>query len=720
MSISQVQKRRILEEITRIYYASGERPLPMDILGDASKYFSKYPLGLPVGVPEEYIVSDATSNVEKFNELMQNYAFDLEVLYEVCGDQVQDLMDLTTMLRTHLERLRARREKLIARVDDYLFTLYNTDGYYYSVSDTFTTLDLIDLNLTSTFIDTVSGTVSIPSISSLTKAVPISRIKGINVQLTANGANTAGITKSPVTSALDGLTNTAWHVEIESVQPTQEMVATLTLNLGTTEHPVKMSRVDFDPFGIQPVQVFMEIAPRLENGTVGTIKDFGTQIKTSAYNMTFVDQMVTADRLIVTMRKTEPDYTKDVNGVTKHVYIFGAKNITISEQVYDSQGVLITQPLFIEEDLVDDNVIDAVSLVAELDTPSGTDIQFYAATDNPNATRVDDFEWHAIEPLEAENLAQNSIVRFNGAESYTKYIRAEPATGELKLIPFDSTNSDLNKRNPSPSIFPGLDVYRVAEFSDTGFLTASLTLEEGVNTTRIMHLPLSASAIEGLDFWRDYITGVKAASTTYGRIDIGNEFFYGGDVGEAGRSVYIETMLETKDELPLILKKISKADTNSQRWDVKLYLNGVAVADLPVGTDNQTVPFKFQKGLNHIAIIANIPASTDSVPNPYLGSIDLMGDQDLHNFGTVKLATWQYVDPFKMQYNEVNSPYTFTIVNGEIISRRKPTTNFRLRYSKPTDNAPSGVRLRADLTRKSNVSQISPLLKSYRLRFLYS
>ena len=279
-----------------------------------------------------------------------------------------------------------------------------------------------------------------------------------------------------------------------------------------------------------------------------------------------------------------------------------------------------------------------------------------------------------------------------------------------------------------------VELYRVAELNDD-FVPASMVMEEGVNTTRILYNPIEYTAgtgdIEGesLSYWKDFVDGTSTSvSETYGRIDNSRKFFDGRDVAEDFVSVYVETNLEAIDDLELLFKSCKKADENSRAWAVKVYLNGVQVADMPVGEDEAVIPWKFNKGLNQIILLITIPEANNA--NPYItqGQIDLMAPNNLFDYGAVKLGTWTYADPFAVQYNEQGSPMTFTVYERniaggakrkEIVSRRAPKDNLRLKYTRPSGTAPSAVRLRADLSRKASNPNVSPKLDLYRLRFLY-
>lgn len=726
MSISQIQRHRVFGETTRTLFSSGERPRLVDIMREVSGYFHEYPAGKPLPALTKTMQKNLPSNVTAFNQMLSHVVTNLDVLYEATEEHQQDTLLLTTLLKTNLERLRARRKKLVTQIDDYLFSLYNTDGYYYSISDVFSDLNLTDLNLTSAFVDTYSGYVSLPTISHLTKRVEPKMYSGTAITASAPSSGDGVLTYntlSPFQGCVDGLTNTIWAIEVERDQP-EEIVVNIMVTLAESQSSVKVSKIEYDPYGITPVQMWIETESyRTDNLQTIQVEDFGNGVKKSQYKMTFVDQPRVVKSVNFWLRKTEPDYTVEKDNKTKYRYIFAAKDITMTEHVYDNQATFVSAALSLPEEIAGDNVIDAVSLVATDHTPTDTSISYFVASDIEGATDVSDFTWFPIDKIDNLNPKEESIFRFEGALKFSSTIRANPSDGDLLLKAFVSAGI-TEALNPNPNIIPGVDIYRLAVFSDE-VLTKSIILEEGVNTTKILHVdPESGVSDEEaleLSYWKDHIDGTKInADTVYGRIDIGNGFFSGGDVGEHNKRIYVETYIESLTDQETMLKRLVKADTNSRVWDVKVYLNGREVGMLPVGVDELVIPWKFQKGLNHIALVVIIPPSTGAFPSPQNGLINLFDDSNLQDFGIVKLGTWTYVDFFKMQYNENGDPRTFTIYDGEIISRRKPTDNFRLKYSKARSTAPDAIRLRADLKRTTNNQFVSPYVDLYRLRFIYT
>lgn len=726
MSIRQVQISEILEQVAESFFMDGINPRLDDILRYVSDYFSQYPAGLPLPIPQGAVAQDVKSDVDKFNQLLAHLITNVDVLYEASQSQLQQVLMLNTAMRSQLDRLKAKRKVLESKIDDYLLSAFNTDGYLYSISDSFADLSLTDLGYTTAFVDTVAGNLTIPSVSSFSKKINFDRVSLPNVLITPTSDFTTSLAfevKSPIQNAFDGLNNTAWIIEARTDSP-MSVSAVISMAVGTSLEPSTITRCDLTPFGVRPVQCLVQYAPANQLGTTQYI-NFSNKTMTSSEKMTYIADNVTAanndaERMQFLLTKKDYDYKTNDNGKVSYRYIFGFREIALLEQAYDTRGVYVSRPLSILENSADNlSIIDAVSVVVDQHVPFNTATKFYVAADNVDAESVTDFDWKEIVPV--GNTQEGTIAKFQGTLKLFKNIKRNPVnTTDVQLIPFDSSDLDLARRNPSTQTVAGVDIYRIASFSED-FIPATAVLEEGVNTTRILFAALDVKAItQGLSWWTDYVNGTKVATDTYGTVNSGHEFFYGGDVGESGKSVFIESFVEIDSDLPIMLKEFRKTDNNSQAWDVRVYLNGREVGYLPVGTNYLRIPWNFQRGRNHVIVLVNIPASSTALPSPYIGSLELMSDANLYDIGRVNLAVWDYVDFFKLQYNQINNANSFTIYNNEIISRKKPTDNFKLSYSKASAAPVQSVRFRADLTRTSDTDSVTPIVNSYRLRFAYA
>lgn len=717
-----------IQESSRRLFSSGEKPFAEEVIKDASNYFSKHRVGQPFSMGDFVISDKLTSDPELINLLALSTVINLSVLYQSALMQAQNVDNLKNVLFAANKKMTQRRNQLEDLIDGYLLGSFNADGYFYSVIEKFNSLTNVDLTLTSAFVDIPAKAATIPALASGTTRIGSQDVASVSVisylsTAPARSGDAAGAPSPeevpiPLKSNYDFITcmdtreDTSWNAGV-SLNEEESVMVKINIAFNESSAPVVVSRIEADLFGVTPTQMFVET---ISTGDP-TPKDFGDMVLTGTERLVFSDTGREIKGLTIFLRKDKADIVHDIGGKHKYDYIFGFKNLFITKSTYDVSAVLVSQPFSLPQEDYGDAFIDAVSLDADSTLPEGTSIEYFVATDDGSQNWLDDFGWKRIDPINLEN-PETSVVRFDGVTSGVKMIRSNPTSEDLQLIPINTTATAYIDMNPSPNIAPNGNVYRIALF-DEDVIPATLKLEEGVNTTRIRYTNYSNVAVaNGLDFWKDVID-LPTTKLAYGSVATGNGFFYGGDIGENGRSVYVETYLESKDIQSNIIKDFKKLDTNSLLWDVRVYLNGSEVARLEPGVEMKAIPWTFRKGLNHIALCVNIPNLTASGGVPYSGNLDIMVGDEIGSYGTIKLANWSYVDIFKLKYNEVGSPYTFSISNNEIVSRRKPTNNLRISYSKPTGLSPAGIRFRCNFMRSSNHQTVTPTLNSYKLRFSY-
>ncbi len=660
------------------------------------------------------------SDPEVMNDFMALMVTNLDTAFETAFNQIDQILTLHTVLRNHLERLRIKRNILNSQVEDAMLGNYNSDGYFYATSDHFASTVGVDFNYTTAFVDTQAGVLAIPSVSGKSRVLNPDAVSAMGYTFTGpDGKTYEPRLRGSLYDALDGLNNTAWVMEIWTNDP-GPITASIRLNISNALSEARISKIDVTPFGTEPMQLGIDTSYSIA-GTGQTVP-FSNQIQTSVDKMVFVADQPRMNTNTIRLQATKHTHDYEINDASTNtkVYVFGFRDLLISEQYFDPEARFVSTPFSVPSELGSEAVIDAVSMTAVDHVPAGTSLEYYIAENNPAATQLSHYDWHRVQPLTDSEVLPSQIVRFGGTSPKSVMIRSAPRNGEeIELIQFNTTNPDPTRLNPTPSYFPELDVYRVATFTEE-FLTATLALEEGVNTTRIYYTDLDQRGYsDTFNFWREQLDA-DDYEMTYGEIDTGHGFFYVADVGENGKSCYAETYVYADAESPVLLKECRKSDLNSRTWDVKIFLNGREIANLPVGTDKVTVPWKFKQGKNHIVMAANIPSVTSASYAPYIGSLDLMAGSQLDEYGTVKLDDWYYVDPYKFQYNLTNDAKAFTIYNEEIVSRKQPTNNFRLFYNQAEARAPDAIRVRVDLKRSDAFSYATPLIDQYRVRFAYT
>lgn len=725
-SIRNSQARAVLRDITHALYSRGVDPTLADVLSRLNRYFGQHPAGKPLPMNMDSVNRDYPSSHEDYNRLMRNLAMNLDILYETCLNQVDDVMLLNDAIHSRVQSLKHRQKRLEGRINDHLLVHQNAEGYFYTISDNFADLMLVDTTLTSARVDTESGSVTIPSLSDHSYKLEPQWIRNPNVRVEVDGKDHSYRTLSSFRGAVeDGMDNLMWAIEVE-LDELKEVIVTVDIPISARGEPAELTRVDIKPYGMSEVQCWLETY----DAAAGRYTNFGSRVKTDSLKMTFVDNPPPTGTLRMYLRKTKHDYIQRRADGIKYRYVFGAKSITMLHNVYERFARLVTHPLSIPEEAMGSLVIDAVSLDANVDVPNGGEVRFYVAADSPfdysdidyaGPRAVGELTWHEIAPMKA-NTHLDKLARFDGAATYTKLITDNPTNDQLQLIPLAPIGPEQD-RNPSQTIIEATDVYKIAEL-DTEPLVNSLFLLEGLNTTRIYSKSIDPGmSFKDLDitYWADVLRNRQDELTLdYGRIDQGNGFFYGGDVGAPGRDVYIETYLDAGRAYDTFMAELQKLDERSRTWEIKVFLNGRPLGTLGNQIHSMRLPWAFKEGLNHIVLIIRIPLEA-SVSMPFVGAISLMGDAPkLWDYGLVRLDKWSYVDEFTMRYNEYGQPKTFTIKDRMIISRRKPTTNFLLQYSINTGYGPEAIRLMAELSRAGNNPNITPSLNSYQLRFSYS
>lgn len=730
MSLRQLQTRSFLNFMVASYLSSGKKPTDTELNQALGYYFSQQPAGSPIALKPDLFRRKTKSDVDDLNDFLASVQMNLDLLFEQADEHLKENLLLTTALMTQMDALKTKRKKLSSKIDDILISAYNTDGFFSSISDNFFSNERVDFSFTSAFLDIDSGSITLPSNADQTRLLDIGTFNTPNVRVYDRKNNLVEIPytqESDFGAAIDGLTNTAWYIKIKRSSPSEGVLVVMEIDLGTVVDPIDITKISLTPHGIKPVQCSIEKIIS-EDEQKSSTEPFSYKIKTSADKMIFANE--TEDngitRLIFKMSKPTADYTEiNVDGSRSDVYIIGIKELMVLAEFYDLKAEFVSQPLLLSEFLSGDQTIDKVALTVDQSKPVNTDIDFFIAEDVPGAVNLPDFNWQEIRPINSSvgNSKDKTLIDFGGAEARSLTYRSRPISdSDLQLKPINSSTSDVQFQNPSQSMFEEFSVYRIGEFQEE-FLTKTIFLEEGINTTKILHTDKSDQNIDDtFEFWKAKLDNPNSYASSYGEIDSGNGFFYGADVGENDRSVYVETYVYSDIDLPVVLEDIVKSNPNSKLWDVKAFLNGREVANMPVGTDSVRAPLKINKGQNNFVLAINIPPSNLVSLAPYIGSIEF----NLAKYGTIKLGNLNYVDHYKFSDNgyrpadNISSNKWFTIHNNEIVTRSKITDNYKLNFHSSTGSGPQALRLRADLRRTSNNGKSTPILDSYRIKFSYS
>lgn len=716
MSIREVQIKNVYANLLKNQVLMGKILDLNRVRTQLNSFFAVQRPTQPLSLSPNAFEGITLSDPELINDFMAFAIANIDTLYESCLANIDSLMLVNSLLEDYLTRLKAKQKLVGSKIDDFLLVASDTGGFFFSSSNNFRTDNGIDFSMTTSVVDLEAGTLSIPQLRTGSSIYPLKGIGLSSVTISSiDGTTVEYEKKTPFTDAFDGLSNTAWWMQTTIKDPSP-LYAEFTFDLSGDFGDNEITRVELEPFGSEPVRMAISYSYEGEDGRLIS-SQFSHILKTSDTKMFFVVDEPKKHVRSITLHcwKNKSDY-KTINNYD--VFLFGFKNISFIKQLYSNHSTFVSNPISLDMEFTGTSKIDAVALEVNEHKPEETSIDYYVAADNPNATSISDFAWQRIYPV-GSFKKEREIIRFGGSVDRKFDARLRPRReSDIRVNPINRTHVDLSGRNPTPSYFPGMEVYRLFRFNET-FLDGTLTMEEGFNATKIYYTNLSTSSFrDGFDFWVNVLDDPKSYETAYGEIDSGQGFFYGGDVGANAKSVYVETYVFVDKEMPAQMHEIEKLDINSKTWNIKAFLNGSELASLPRGLDRLTVPWKFQRGRNHIGIIIDIPPSSAELASPYLGSLSLMNGAKLENYGTVKLHDWRYVDPYKFQFNYTEQAKVFTIYNDEIVTHTMPSANLRVNYKQGTNSSPEAVRVRVDMSRGFR-SNVTPSLDGYRVKFLY-
>lgn len=729
MKISDIQKRRFLDLIYKLYYSLGSAPSDNEVSALYGRYFSRYPAGESAPVPYADLSTNSVIDTEKLNKVMAFLLLNLDNVYEAYYDHVQDLYDTVSAYSKRIESIRSKRAEIEKRIDDQLFALQNTDGFYFSQTNAFNTLDLVDLNYTTAEIDTSVRKATIPKISSdIFDYVGniLNKTNNANVSIIFNGSQEKSESVD-FSNAFNGLSNSDWMYKFES---STVGLCTLKLVIPISSSIETVSLIEGKIKSVKPVDTGIIIVnPRDKTSSQSYVKSGSADFDRFSFHIT--PQVTSSIEIYFT--KSEPDYSIVSGTNSSYIYEFRIDELIISSPYYDANATIISAPISVPSNSDETLVIDAISISADDQVPSGSDIRYYIAQDNPNASNAYDFTWTSISPTNVRDPKNPVIVNFNGSSFVGATIATTQGTNILSTeslmyrIPRSTTYN-----NPIPNYFYTSDasqldfnVYRLAKFSQ-GIRPYNCYILENVDNNQ---LTVNITPEQSLDksVWQEILTGQRSDIffTTFSRTVGTTEQFFTAENIPFG-SIHLSTNIFCQNSLTvteLFLKSLQ-----AQYWDIKIYLNGIdltSTSQLAPGILSSNITWDLKKGKNDLVIIINKSKNdTNNVATAFNGTVALFKDRSILSLEGVNLFK-NYLSEVKIE--DLRSYYSnqdnvFSIINYEnnyeIVYRRteeiKEGSKIYYYYNRP--NTVSAIRIRADLFR-GNSFDSAPSINSYTVKF---
>jgi len=715
MNISDIQKKKFLDNVYRLLYSTGisetekvvRKPDEREVKRLFDEYFSQNRIGVPLGIDLNLLRNTPILDPDLMNILMSRSLLNLEVLYDSIDENTKKLMDTITVLNKKFYHLKDKRAALEAKVDNLLFSLSNTDGYFYSFSDSFANLDNVDLSLTSAFVDTENRKVTLPRLKSSVfefNAPGAINLQNVTYSTYFNGSVVQeGRSVPDVNNLFDGLTNT--HVTIEHSSDSAGACA-LVLNIPLNT-PFIVSKIDGRLSTSSAVAVVAEI---VESTNVNNVQ-FKRKQSNSDYDRFSFDFMPqTSGTIRLTLVKYEPDIIDLTQPNNRYKYIFTFKDLVVSGAFYDANATFVSSPLKIPAG--DNNkIIDAVSVECINQNYEAGEVNYFVAVNVAGATSVSDYNWIPISSLGTSNPSFDQIVSFEKSNKITRSLKQNPSENDIALYPI-STENNLSTLNPSSSIYNGISVYRIGKIEDSQNLYNPYILD-AINQISFKYTTYVPNLYLDKQRWSSIINRTLDNFQVFepGNIKITNSPSIPITLNLSGISGYLSTSILTQNATSFS-SRISRTG-NAVDWDMAVYVNGSLLTSMQSGQAYKDVTWQFVEGINEIVVTYDAEGSSS-------GSISLMNGISLSNYGSVFLNYYSYVDSFDFRINRSATDKVFTIDtylgNKEILCRSIIQDDSRIIYRSNQESKIESIRFRADLSRFNN-QYATPSLISYRVKF---
>ena len=703
MNISTVQKRRFFENIYKCFYSNGVKPTDQQIKKAFSDYFYINKPGFPIGIDYVGLQSSSVTSADMFNEIMINNLYNIDILYDTILENNDELFEIVTSLNRKIDNLKNKRKKLESKIDDLLFTNNNTDGYFYSYTENFSSISKIDTFFSTGYVDTGLGFASMSSevsdrygifaLDNISNPIP-------SISIYENGVKVFSVFDVvDFNNIFDGLNDTYWMQEHGVAEPVPvAVVIGIPISNGAI-----ISRVEGQLLTSSPVIIQLRVSH-----TDGSPDDFFNKPSTSDYSsFSFSIKPKNYSSIVLTMLKNEPDYI-DQNSFYPYVYKMGLRDLIIGCNTVAKTGTIVSKPIGLPEQTNNQIFIDAVSISVEEQFINDGVIKYYISQDDTKAASISDFNWIPISPSGSENAGFPSVVNFNSSIKNILYISPIPKEKQLPFIAIDENAKNINDINPTTKIYAGKKVYRIAALSLEENYIKPVLLGNMDSFKHHYKLDGNLSKYKDTDFWIKEINNLDSNLLSNNLTEQLGNISPGITSPSSG---YIETKIIT-DKPITIRGNIVKSINN---FNLAIYLNGLNIATLPAGKLTQSIQWDLLENFpNKVVIIYDKPISG-------LVSFSLIEGENLSMYGSIFTDYFFYLDKFNFMNRNMDDNLYFTIDapygRKEILASSPLNSLSRFSYtSKEAAYAPKAIRYRVDFARFNNPFS-APKLDSLKIKF---
>jgi len=413
MSLVSTYKEYILEKLLLKYLKDGVIPTAEQLEIDLIAYQELHPdLSLPRSKYVDFSVTRGdNSSIALFQETIDVFSDDISVIVREIYNLAKQSSKFYERWSFETRRLAAKAQILEAELDSLLLLTNNTAGYFSSVGDIFTDMNLVDTENTTTSISVEEqsvtlnpGTEESGSISQVNTEQMTDRHVSFYPLSQKAGITTFDLTPKNSVLQVFKTSNTTWVGKVVA-SVGGKMTCELKAQISETKD-INVSRIAFDYTGPPSSKSTVSLLYSVDGYTwyiVPTTE--ATKVLIPNMSWTFP---------LTEMRWIKFIFNKPTHDEGQYEYLFSCRHIRLYGTSYyqDRGNILISKALSAVDSAGNILAFNRAQIDVCENVPENTDIKYYLSASIDNSTWT---PWAACLPSAREEVKYPKVISFGGA-----------------------------------------------------------------------------------------------------------------------------------------------------------------------------------------------------------------------------------------------------------------------------------------------------------------
>lgn len=692
MGIRDKRLNKIINRILREELQKGNLPSSKEFMWRLSSYLNQHNLNRP-----EYHFKSVRRGTKAlssgYNKAIDTVYADLEALYE-------STIELHNHIGKNLSKFDVDKSKIEYEINILenklreMILMYAKSGFLSSVFDVFDDMKKVDVTHSTVNVDTKNNEVTIPDMKNTSiRIVPEATVGFQLLDEIAKKVDAATISGKPSNALSDNINETWQHLITSSTE--RSVAGYYYIKFKDKQ---ALNRISLSLQSIKPTHVRIEFTP--DNLNWFTLPYF-EEGKMMLNDYTFDFPSLDMQQMRILMRKDEPDVDSMSNGKeSDNSFILGIKQIKMFQLDFAEEGILYSTPLEVEIPKGQNFSVNKVSLLTEEFLPNGTDIEYSIALPVPEGREP---EWKKISPVNRNNPKNEQVIDFKNitrAPAMKFTIDPTLSVGEYEMISLYSN---------------GINFYKIGAVpSNKKIIAGTERLFAGRNSWQVKSFPGSYSEgdkhIPSLEDWSKPLGSIQYG---YAKIEDGRpgSIMSGQSLTEATSFMYtLGVFSEKKEEVASSIP----ASTDP----IAIYMNGEKVFE-GMSSASTRINYLFKNGWNEIVVLVYV-----NTPKTNGSSVDLGFDPRSYGANIYSQAKpLERVSLADLRFNVKSNDrgkYSITEINDEqvvVLNHIVPGLDYDFYFHQVEGDVKDSILFKAELKRDRDVTNVSPKLQKYYLRF---